>query len=735
MDKKNLNEKQNIDMNEKQKENKNNKDKKKHTLRNTIIFYILFATICVSVTIFFILKSYGSSNIGDIKKIADGTINNNELVPDGLGVKSLDETYQENTIKISKVYIAKPTDEDSGGGSSYLQISGLKNKEVESKVNNKIKEMCLEKYEKIKGNKENSINMYCTANFANVISFRIEFDNGSSYYTDAINFNLVSGDELAFKDMFTNNAAIQNILKNSSYESISQYYNGTYEKDVYNELYEGYEDEEYDEEVEYDENNEVEDLGVENGIEDKVEEQNFKFMTDYKNNKIEKFYFSSRCIYVIWNEYTIKIPMKDYYSQIAIYNRYKEHNNLYEDYKCDEIENKNIPVFVSTNDIYVETDVEPTLDSYTLEYFNLLKVNDNLLVSIRDGHGNITNNAEEFKKAEKIIKDNVIKKYQDKNDDMAYYIQIYMGFGGDYNSKDLSLDYSINEYSVKKEDRVGFFSKVVEKYQNGIDYIRWIPDYGFNKNYFKGIDVKYTSSESYENYSQQYKYDKKQKEWRSISSNDIITNEVNKRIIVIDPGHQAIANSEKEPIGPGATEMKAKSTPGEVGVVTKQKEYELNLVVAKKLESELRKKGYIVRMTRESNDVDISNSQRAIIANKAQAGAFIRIHTNAHDNSNTKGVDTMCQTKNNRFNSHMADESYKLSKAVVDCVANATGAQNKGVNRVDDTSGIDWCMVPSTIIEMGYLSNPEEDQLLATEEYQNKIVQGIVEGIEQYLNE
>ena len=729
MDKKDLNEKQNIDMNKNKKNNINNKDKKKHTLRNTIIFYILFTTICVSITIFFILKSYGSSNISDIKKIVDGTINNNEIVPDGLGIKSLDETYQENTIKISKIYITKQNSEDSYDGSSYLQISGLKDKEVESKVNNRIKEMCLERYEKIKANKENNINMYCTANFANVISFRINYSNDNNYYTEGINFNLVSGEELTFKDMFTNNAAIQNILKNSSYESISQYYNGHYRSKEYDELYKIPEGDEYDE---------TEDWSLEDGtpVEDEVEKLNFKFMTDYKNNKIEEFYFSSRCIYVIWNEYTIKIPMKDYYSQIAIYNRYKEHNNLYEDYKCDEIENKNIPIFVSTNDIYVEPDVEPIDDMGYLpdSYFNLLKVNDNLLVLIRNGYSETIDNIEEFKKAEKIINDIVIKKYQDKSDDMAYYIQINMGFGEDYDSKDLTLNYDIDEYSVKKDDKEKFFRNVIEKYQDGLDYIRWNTDSSFNKNYFKGCDVKYTSSHSYKNYSQQYKYDKKQKEWRCLSSNDIVINEVNKRYIVIDPGHQAIANSEKEPIGPGATEMKAKSTTGEVGVVTKQKEHELNLVVAKKLKSELEKKGYTVEMTRESNDVDISNSQRAIIANEARAGAFIRIHTNTHDSADTKGVDTMCQTTNNRFNSHMADESYKLSKAVVDCVANTTGAQNRGVNRVDDTSGIDWCMVPSTIIEMGYLSNPEEDQLLATEEYQNKIVLGSVEGIEQYLN-
>ena len=106
-----------------------------------------------------------------------------------------------------------------------------------------------------------------------------------------------------------------------------------------------------------------------------------------------------------------------------------------------------------------------------------------------------------------------------------------------------------------------------------------------------------------------------------------------KKTIVIDPGHQAKGDSSKEPIGPGASETKAKVTTGATGIYTKQKESELALKVALLLEKELKQEGYNVIMTRKTNDINISNSQRAEIANNAKADAFIRIHADSYDDS------------------------------------------------------------------------------------------------------
>ena len=148
------------------------------------------------------------------------------------------------------------------------------------------------------------------------------------------------------------------------------------------------------------------------------------------------------------------------------------------------------------------------------------------------------------------------------------------------------------------------------------------------------------------------------------------------KTIVIDPGHQTKGDTSKEPIGPGATETKYKVTTGATGTYTKQKESELVLKVSLKLEEELKKQGYKVIMTRTTNNVNISNSERAKIANDANADAFIRIHADSYDNSSVNGISTLCQTSKNQYNGNLAEKSYKLSKALLDNMVQITGARN-----------------------------------------------------------
>lgn len=205
------------------------------------------------------------------------------------------------------------------------------------------------------------------------------------------------------------------------------------------------------------------------------------------------------------------------------------------------------------------------------------------------------------------------------------------------------------------------------------------------------------------------------------------------RIVAIDAGHQLHGNSEQEPIGPGATETKAKVAQGTTGVSTGVPEYELTLNVSLKLRDELVARGYQVVMIRESNDVNLSNKERADIAGQSGAQIFVRIHANGSSNQSVSGALTLSPSQSNPYVSYLYDNSYSLSQSIVNNLCAATGAANRGVTLSDTMSGINWCTIPVSIVEMGFMSNPNEDELMEDENYQYTMASGIANGIDEYF--
>ncbi len=191
--------------------------------------------------------------------------------------------------------------------------------------------------------------------------------------------------------------------------------------------------------------------------------------------------------------------------------------------------------------------------------------------------------------------------------------------------------------------------------------------------------------------------------------------------------------NDQEPIGPGSNEYKDKVTAGTSGVQTGYNEYELNLEVALRLKCTLENRGYLVVMTRDKHDVSISNKERAEMANAAEADVFIRIHANGDSDGSKKGAFTINQTSTSPFNSDIYSECRLLSECILDEYCEETNIPKLPIWETNTMTGINWSMVPVTIIEMGFMSNIEEDKLMSQESFWWSAALGIANGIDLYF--
>lgn len=204
-------------------------------------------------------------------------------------------------------------------------------------------------------------------------------------------------------------------------------------------------------------------------------------------------------------------------------------------------------------------------------------------------------------------------------------------------------------------------------------------------------------------------------------------------LICLDPGHGAtplLGKGIKAPVSPLSSEKKAAYVSGTRGKTLTEEQ--LVLAVGLKLRDRLEEQGATVLMTREVSNFTINNIERCELANKAGADAHIHIHADGSNDSSVHGVSVLVPTGDLLGTPSIKAESQRLGQLMVDAVAAETGAKNRGTVGRSDLSGLNYSEVPSVFIEMGYMTNPDEDAKLCSDDYQDQIVQGMVTSLLQW---
>ena len=205
-------------------------------------------------------------------------------------------------------------------------------------------------------------------------------------------------------------------------------------------------------------------------------------------------------------------------------------------------------------------------------------------------------------------------------------------------------------------------------------------------------------------------------------------------VVVLDPGHDLRANSETEPIGPGSSTRKIKDGGGTRGVVSGLREADLNLRVAVRLRQLLERAGVRVVMTRtKTAGTSIGNVARAGIANRAGAALFLRIHADGSTDRSTRGTHALYPALRRGWTDDVYAASKRAARIVQARLRNALGFPDRGLQERSDFTGFNWADVPVVLVEMGFMTNPTEDRLLATSAYQQRAAFGLCRGTLRFL--
>ena len=205
-------------------------------------------------------------------------------------------------------------------------------------------------------------------------------------------------------------------------------------------------------------------------------------------------------------------------------------------------------------------------------------------------------------------------------------------------------------------------------------------------------------------------------------------------VVVLDPGHDLRANPATEPIGPGSSTRKIKDGGGTRGIVSGLTEAELNLRVALRLRPLLEQAGLRVVMTRTTTaGTSIGNVARARIANRSAAMLFLRIHADGSSERTVRGTHTLYPTLRRGWTDDVYAASRRAARMLQSELVRALGFPDRGLQERSDFTGFNWSDVPVVLVEMGFMTNPTEDRLLARAGYQARAARGLCRGTLRFL--
>ena len=199
-------------------------------------------------------------------------------------------------------------------------------------------------------------------------------------------------------------------------------------------------------------------------------------------------------------------------------------------------------------------------------------------------------------------------------------------------------------------------------------------------------------------------------------------------VVVLDPGHDLRANPATEPIGPGSSVRKIKDGGGTRGVVSGLSEAELNLAVARRLRPLLERAGVRVVMTRTTTaGTSMGNIARARIANRAGAASSFGSTPTARPTARIAHAHALPRAAP-RLDGRRLRPSRSAPPAPAGGARALARLSRPRLAGAPDFTGFNWADVPVALVELGFMTNPTEDRLLATPAYQRRAAVGSAAG-------